>query len=126
MKRISYYVSRDDYTDAWFIGFDPAITVGVWVGYDQKRTIGVNQTGQVAALPIWIDFMRAYIDGRTDPPAFEPPGNIVFVTVDRLTGQPIEPDARPVTAGPNGGRTVLYPHPGLCHPPGRPEPDGGR
>jgi len=85
--------TTDDYTDAWFIGFDPAITVGVWVGYDQKKTIGVNQTGQVAALPIWIDFMRAYIDGRTDPPAFEPPGNIVFVTVDRLTGQPADPDA---------------------------------
>jgi len=85
--------TTDDYTDAWFIGFDPGITVGVWVGYDQKKTIGVNQTGQVAALPIWIDFMRAYIDGRTDRPTFEPPGNIVFVTVDRLTGQPTEPDA---------------------------------
>ncbi len=85
--------TTDDYTDAWFIGFDPGITVGVWVGYDQKKTIGVNQTGQVAALPIWIDFMRAYLDGRTDRPAFEPPGNIVFVAVDRLTGQPTDPDA---------------------------------
>ena len=84
--------TTDDYTDAWFIGFDPEITVGVWVGYDQKKAIGPSQTGQVAALPIWIDFMRAYIGGRTDPPTFEPPGNIVFVTVDRRTGRPTDPD----------------------------------
>jgi len=84
--------TTDDFTDAWFIGFDPAITVGVWVGYDRKKPIGASQTGQVAALPIWVDFMRAYVDGRTDPPAFDPPGNIVFVTVDRRTGQPADPD----------------------------------
>ena len=84
--------TTDDYADAWFIGFDPNITVGVWVGYDQKEPIGPGQTGQVAALPIWIDFMKAYINGRTDRPVFEPPGNIVFVTVDRQTGQPVPPD----------------------------------
>ena len=75
----------DDYTDAWFIGFDPNITVGVWVGYDEKKPIGHNETGAVAALPIWMDFMRAYIDARgdrTNPPQFEAPGNIVFVTLD--------------------------------------------
>ncbi|HEV8315996.1 MAG TPA: PBP1A family penicillin-binding protein [Vicinamibacterales bacterium] len=75
----------DDYTDAWFIGFDPNITVGVWVGYDEKKPIGQNETGAVAALPIWMDFMRAYIDARgdrTNPPQFEAPGNIVFVTLD--------------------------------------------
>jgi penicillin-binding protein 1A len=84
--------TTDDYADAWFIGFDPDITVGVWVGYDQKQPIGQGQTGTVAALPIWMDFMKAYINGRTDPPTFEPPGNIVFVTVDRQTGQPVPPD----------------------------------
>src|SRR5690606_2496119 len=47
----------DDYTDAWFIGFDPGITVGVWVGFDQKRPIGNSQTGTVAALPIWTETM---------------------------------------------------------------------
>ncbi len=84
--------TTDDYADAWFIGFDPDITVGVWVGYDQKQPIGQGQTGTVAALPIWMAFMKAYINGRTDPPTFEPPGNIVFVTVDRQTGQPVPPD----------------------------------
>jgi len=81
--------TTDDYTDAWFIGFDPDITIGVWVGYDQKKTIGPNQTGAVAVLPIWIEFMKTYIGDRTSPPPFEPPGNILFVAVDRRTGQPV-------------------------------------
>ena len=75
----------DDYTDAWFVGFDPKITVGVWVGYDEKKPLGNGETGAQAALPIWIDFMRAYIDARGDrnaPPTFDAPGNIVFVTLD--------------------------------------------
>jgi penicillin-binding protein 1A len=79
----------DDYTDAWFIGFDPHITVGVWVGYDEKKPIGYGETGGVTALPIWMDFMREYINLRGDrknPPQFEPPGNIIFVAVDSATG----------------------------------------
>ncbi len=77
--------TMDEYTDAWFIGFDPNITVGVWVGYDEKKPLGRNETGAQAALPIWIDFMKAYIDTRADRknvPQFEAPGNIVFVTLD--------------------------------------------
>jgi penicillin-binding protein 1A len=77
--------TMDEYTDAWFIGFDPNITVGVWVGYDEKKPLGSNETGAQAALPIWMDFMKAFIDTRADrknPPQFEAPGNIVFVTLD--------------------------------------------
>jgi penicillin-binding protein 1A len=84
----------DDNTDAWFIGFDPDITVGVWVGMDEKKPIGPSQTGAVAALPIWISFMRTYLEGRSgveEPPRFGPPGNIVFVPVDAKTGQPVQP-----------------------------------
>ncbi|MSO52274.1 MAG: penicillin-binding protein [Acidobacterium sp.] len=79
----------DDNTDAWFIGFDPNITVGVWIGHDEKKPIGGNETGATAALPMWIDFMRTYLDlyaDREHPPTFDPPGNIVFMTVDRDTG----------------------------------------
>jgi penicillin-binding protein 1A len=82
----------DDYTDAWFLGFDPHVTVGVWLGRDEKKPIGPNETGTTAALPIWMDFMKAYIELRGDrnqPPAFEPPGNIVFMAVDRTTGEPV-------------------------------------
>ncbi len=87
--------TTNDYTDAWFAGFDPNITVAVWVGYNDKIPLGPAETGAQAALPIWIDFMRAYIDARgdrTNPPAFEAPGNIVFMTVDRATGGVVPAD----------------------------------
>jgi penicillin-binding protein 1A len=77
--------TMDEYTDAWFIGFDPAITVGVWVGYDEKKPLGYGETGGAAALPIWIDVMRAYLERNADrknPPDFEAPANIVFVPVE--------------------------------------------
>ena len=60
----------------------------MWVGYDEKKPIGGSsngETGATAALPIWIDFMRAYIDAygdRKNPPSFDAPGNIAFVTLD--------------------------------------------
>jgi penicillin-binding protein 1A len=85
----------DDNTDAWFIGFDPDITVGVWVGMDEKKSLGGQEQGAVAALPIWMEFMTAYIAGRPDhahPPRFEAPGNIVFLSVDKATGAPLPPD----------------------------------
>jgi penicillin-binding protein 1A len=80
----------DDNTDAWFVGFDPDITVGVWLGFDDKRkSLGTAEQGAFAALPIWMDFMKAYIDGRPDkddPPEFAAPGNIVFLAVDKGNG----------------------------------------
>jgi penicillin-binding protein 1A len=82
----------DDYTDAWFVGFDPNITVGVWLGRDEKKPIGPNETGTTAALPMWMDFMRSYIElrgNREQLPTFDPPGNIVFMAVDRNTGEPV-------------------------------------
>lgn len=75
--------TTDDFTDAWFIGFDPDITVGVWVGYDQKKTLGDHMEGSAAALPIWRTIMRAWAARRraklAEPPTFERPGNIVIV-----------------------------------------------
>ena len=73
------------------MGFDPNISVGVWMGNDEKKPIGYNETGTTAALPMWIDFMKVYIElygDRANPPKFEPPGNIVFMPVDRMTGEP--------------------------------------
>ena len=86
----------DDNTDAWFVGFDPDITVGVWVGLDEKKPLGPSETGAAAALPIWIDVMKAYIEGRPDPdspPSFEAPGNIVFLPVDRTSGTVMDAEA---------------------------------
>jgi penicillin-binding protein 1A len=85
----------DDNTDAWFIGFDPDITVGVWVGLDEKKSLGSQEQGALAALPIWMEFMKAYIDGRPDkddPPQFEAPGNIVVLTVDKSNGAVLSPE----------------------------------
>jgi len=80
----------DNNTDAWFIGFDPDITVGVWIGMDDKRkSLGGDEQGAKAALPMWMDFMQAYIASRPDkdtPPTFQPPANIVFLAVDKNTG----------------------------------------
>jgi penicillin-binding protein 1A len=80
----------DDNTDAWFIGFDPDITVGVWIGNDEKKkSLGSLEQGSFAALPIWMDFMTGYINSRPDkdnPPSFEAPGNIVFLPVDKSNG----------------------------------------
>ncbi|HEY1936752.1 MAG TPA: PBP1A family penicillin-binding protein [Candidatus Angelobacter sp.] len=57
--------TTNDYTDAWFIGFTPSVTCGVWVGFDEKKNLGENETGGHAALPIWLDFMRAVISDPT-------------------------------------------------------------
>lgn len=70
--------TTNDYTDAWFIGFSPSITCGVWVGFDEKRTLGNNETGAQAALPIWMDFMRvALADPLRRQEAFAPPPGAV-------------------------------------------------
>src|SRR5205807_8105160 len=53
--------TTNDFTDAWFVGFSPSITCGVWIGFDEKKTLGSKETGGQAALPVWIDFMRVAI-----------------------------------------------------------------
>jgi penicillin-binding protein 1A len=73
--------TTDDYTDAWFIGFDPDITIGVWVGFDQKKPIGDRATGTTVALPIWTEIMSSWVKRQRarlgEPPQFERPGNVV-------------------------------------------------
>ena len=50
--------TTSEYRDAWFVGFNTSVVVGVWVGYDQPQTISEGASGSRAALPIWADFMR--------------------------------------------------------------------
>jgi penicillin-binding protein 1A len=50
--------TTNDYTDAWFLGFTPMLTAGVWVGFDQKVSLGNAETGGRAALPVWLSFME--------------------------------------------------------------------
>jgi penicillin-binding protein 1A len=56
--------TTSDFTDAWFLGFSPSVTCGVWVGYDSRQSLGEKETGAKAALPIWMTFMRAAIAGK--------------------------------------------------------------
>ena len=58
--------TTSDYTDAWFIGFSPSVTCGVWVGYDSRQSLGEKETGARAALPIWSDFMKVATAGKPD------------------------------------------------------------
>jgi penicillin-binding protein 1A len=55
--------TTNDFTDAWFLGFTPSITAGVWVGFDEKVSLGNSETGGRAALPIWISFMEQVYEG---------------------------------------------------------------
>lgn len=54
------------FTDAWFLGFSPSVTCGVWTGYDDRQSLGDKETGARVALPIWIDFMKAAIAQHPD------------------------------------------------------------
>jgi penicillin-binding protein 1A len=56
--------TTSSYTDAWFLGFTPSVTCGVWVGYDSNQSLGDKETGAVAALPIWMKVMKQAIVGH--------------------------------------------------------------
>jgi penicillin-binding protein 1A len=79
--------TSSDYADAWFIGYTPSLLTGVWVGFDDKTSLGTNETGARAALPIWIYFMDQAL--RNIPiEAFKPPQGIALIKVNIETGQP--------------------------------------
>ena len=84
--------TTNDFTDAWFIGYEPSLAAGVWVGFDEKKdSLGRGETGADAALPIWMDFWAAVTADR--PVEEHPiPGNVVFVPVDEM-GRPGAPGA---------------------------------
>jgi penicillin-binding protein 1A len=84
--------TTNDQADAWFVGFSPDIAAGVWVGYDSKHVLGKGETGGRAALPIWIDFMRAAHEGLP-PRDFPMPDGIVLVRVDPATGLLADPSS---------------------------------
>jgi len=71
--------------DAWFMGFSPEIATGVWVGHDVSRFLGWGETGSRAAAPIWVDYMRTALAGRSKRD-FDTPDSIIFTRIDRKTG----------------------------------------
>ena len=78
--------TTSDYIDAWFMGFTPNVVTGVWVGYDNLKSIGHNETGARAALPIWLSYMKEAVKNYPDVEFTTPPG-VTFASIDAQTGK---------------------------------------
>ena len=78
--------TTNDYHDAWFVGYTPHLVTGVWVGYDQPRTIMRNGYAADLAVPMWGRFMMAATHAD-EPDWFRPPANIGSATVCRISGK---------------------------------------
>ena len=90
--------TTDDFRDAWFIGYNKKMTIGIWVGFDDNSTLGKNQSGAVAALPSWPFIMKKAIEldsplnSQSKPIVdgsslqFERPEGLVTVTISKETG----------------------------------------
>jgi penicillin-binding protein 1A len=74
--------TTSEFTDAWFLGFSPSVTCGVWVGYDSRESLGKRESGAVVALPIWMTFMKAAIAGKDGE---EFPGDEPVATQNRAS-----------------------------------------
>jgi len=79
--------TTDEYADAWFIGFTPDVTCGVWVGFDKKKMIFSGATGGSVAAPIWADFMKTVRPDSLSSDSFPVPDSIVTAAVCEQTGQ---------------------------------------
>ena len=77
--------TTNDFTDAWFMGFSPELTTGVWVGHDDNQVLGWGESGGKAALPIWGDFMKVALAPYPQRD-FEVPEHIEFQRIDRSSG----------------------------------------
>ena len=84
--------TTNDFTDAWFMGFSPAMTCGVWIGFDEKKTLGAKETGAHAALPIWMNFMSTAMAGK-DVGQFQPVPEVPVTAIQKVD----TPDTSPST-----------------------------
>jgi penicillin-binding protein 1A len=76
--------TTNDYRDAWFVGFTTSLVTAVWVGFDDTRSLGAQETGARAASPIWVSFMKSYL--TDEPEDFSVPQGIVSRSIDPSTG----------------------------------------
>jgi penicillin-binding protein 1A len=84
--------TSSDYSDAWFVGYTPSLLTGVWVGFDDKTSLGEKETGARAALPIWISFMNQALRA-TPVETFHPPRGITLIRVNIETGLPSDKES---------------------------------
>jgi penicillin-binding protein 1A len=78
--------TTDQFMDAWFIGYTPELITGVWVGFDEEKPLGENETGARAASPIWVTFMSKILKGKPVKD-FTVPEGMEFMKIDPKTGQ---------------------------------------
>lgn len=78
--------TSNDFRDAWFVGYTPDLVTGVWVGFDDRRPLGSDETGARAAAPVWVRFMSSALAG-SDVRDFPVPDGIVLRPVDPMTGK---------------------------------------
>ncbi|WP_246399288.1 penicillin-binding protein 1A [Geomonas silvestris] len=78
--------TTNDMKDAWFVGYVPQLVAGVWVGYDQERSLGAGGSGGQAAAPIWTEFMQRALAGMPVK-GFSAPSNVTFALIDPRTGR---------------------------------------
>ncbi|MEN8140014.1 MAG: PBP1A family penicillin-binding protein [Thermodesulfobacteriota bacterium] len=77
--------TTDSNMDAWFVGYTPELSTGVWMGFDLKKPLGQKETGGKACAPIWLDYMR-HVTAGVQPSTFAVPPGIVFQPIDRKSG----------------------------------------
>jgi penicillin-binding protein 1A len=108
--------TAQDHRDAWFVGFAPTLSAGVWIGFDSHEPLGPHETGAGAALPAWMSFMREALAGR--PAAeFAMPPNVDLARIDPATGllaDPATADAPtlPFVSGTAPQHSASHPPPG--------------
>ncbi len=74
--------TTNEFVDAWFAGYQPGLVGIAWIGYDQPRSLGRNQTGGAVALPVWIDYMEKILKGVPEVDRSVPPGVVTLDVVD--------------------------------------------
>ncbi len=83
--------TTNDQKDAWFSGYNPNIVTTVWAGFDQPSTLGRNEVGGRAALPIWMHYMQAALKNEPNEPIKQPEG-LVSIQIDPETGEAVPPE----------------------------------
>jgi penicillin-binding protein 1A len=91
--------TTNNFTDAWFLGFSPSVTCGTWIGFDNRQSLGDKETGAKAALPMWMDFMRAAIANK--PNETFPEGNAPKKELDVPLTPPDSTVVKPVPNEPD-------------------------
>jgi len=99
--------TTNNYTDAWFIGFSPSVTCGTWIGFDNRQSLGDKETGARAALPIWMEFMRAAIADKPNEAFATGGAPKKTLSVQGLQPEDALPLSKPVPKPPVGQSTPV-------------------